>query len=111
MLQRLQGAGTLYPARVGRMSLTACSKQTCGGSQATRPLPPVVVDTSLVNFQHLNALYIPVSFSGGTAAGGESIYSQYPNYHPGSRRRARGYTCVDDVLRAALAYLRGWKVR
>ena len=39
------------------MSLTACSKHTAA-VQVTTPPP----DTALVNFQHLNALYIPVSF-------------------------------------------------
>jgi hypothetical protein len=86
------------------LSLTACSKHA--STPATQPPP---VDTGLVNFAHLDHLYVPVSFPGGVPAGGVYIYSQYPNYTPVDAS-GEGYTCVDDVSRAALAYLRGGKI-
>jgi hypothetical protein len=77
----------------------ACSKSN-GSSTTTPP-----VDTALVNHQHLDQLYTPVVFSDGTHAAGVFIYSQYPDYHP-VEATGEGYTCVDDVSRAALFYLR-----
>ncbi len=85
------------------MSLTACSKHAA--AQSTTP----PADTALVNFQHLNALTVPVVFAGGMRATGVYIYSQYPDYHPVAAT-GEGYTCVDDVSRAALAYLRSGKI-
>ncbi len=65
-------------------------------------------DTSLVNTSHLDYLYTPVTFSDGTNAAGVYIYAEAPDYHlvgaPGE-----GYTCVDDVSRAALVYMRSNK--
>ena len=69
---------------------------------------PVVVpppDEGLVNEQHLDHLYVPVIFSDGTKAGGIYVYSEYPDYHL-VEASGEGYTCVDDVSRAALFYLR-----
>lgn len=77
----------------------ACSKNK-GSSQT---IPPA--DTVLTNHQHLDQLYVPVVFSDGTHAAGVYIYSQYPDYHP-VEASGEGYTCVDDVSRAALFYLR-----
>src|SRR5579863_6445243 len=85
------------------MSLTACSKHA-----AAQSTPPPA-DTALVNFQHLNALTVPVVFAGGMKAAGVYIYSQYPDYHPVDAT-GEGYTCVDDVARAALVYLRSAKI-
>jgi hypothetical protein len=60
---------------------------------------------SLVNTSHLDYLCTPVTFADGTEAAGVYIYAEAPDYHltdaPGE-----GYTCVDDVSRAALVYLR-----
>src|SRR4051812_32009949 len=66
-------------------------------------------DSSLVNLQHLEHLYTPVSFASGTPAAGVYIYSDAPDYHlvPAS---GEGFTCVDDVARAALVYLRSPKL-
>jgi hypothetical protein len=62
-------------------------------------------DTSLVNLSHLDYLYIPIAFPDGTNAAGVYIYADAPDYHltPAS---GEGYTCVDDVSRAVLVYLR-----
>ena len=79
-----------------------CKKQSSGSTV----IPPK--DTSLVNLSHLNYLYVPVTFTDGTNAAGVWIYADAPNYTltPAS---GEGYTCVDDVSRAALVYLRSNK--
>ncbi len=79
-----------------------CKKQSSG----TPVIPPK--DTSLVNLSHLNYLYVPITFIDGTNAAGVWIYADAPNYTltPAS---GEGYTCVDDVSRAALVYLRSSK--
>jgi hypothetical protein len=96
------GAACLY---LLGLSLTACSKHAA----AAEPPPPPTSDTGLVNFGHLNALYVPVAFPGGAQAAGVFIYSQYPNYTPVDAA-GEGFTCVDDVSRAALAYLRSGRI-
>ncbi|HEX4851808.1 MAG TPA: hypothetical protein VFV08_13420, partial [Puia sp.] len=60
---------------------------------------------TLVNFAHLNYLYTPVSFSDGTMAAGIYIYAQAPNYVL-TAATGEGYTCIDDVSRAILVYIR-----
>jgi hypothetical protein len=62
-------------------------------------------DSSLVNLQHLEYLYTPISFPSGTPAAGIYIYADAPDYHL-VPARGEGFTCVDDVARAALVYLR-----
>ncbi len=70
-------------------------------------IPPVIpgADTSLVNESHLDHLYVPVVFQDGTQAAGVYIYSQYPTYDP-VEAGGEGYTCVDDVSRAAIFFAR-----
>ena len=83
--------------------LTACSKKTTS--------PPIVTsppDTGLVNTSHLDHLYTDVIFPGNVHAAGVYIYSEYPDYHP-VEANGEGFTCVDDVSRAALVYLRSSK--
>ncbi len=92
----------LFLFAICSMSLT-CKKQKSASA------PPVSSsDTSLVNLAHLNYLYTPVTFADGTDAAGIYIYAEAPDYRltgaPGE-----GYTCVDDVSRAALVYLRSNK--
>ena len=84
-------------------SLIACSKKI-----GSSPITPPVVDTGLVNTSHLDNLYTPVTFSDGTVAAGVYIYSNYPNY-VNVEATGEGFTCVDDVSRAALVYLRSSK--
>jgi hypothetical protein len=88
----------LFFSAIVCMAVT-CKKQSSG----TPVIPPK--DTSLVNLSHLNYLYVPVTFTDGTNAAGVWIYADAPNYNltPAS---GEGYTCVDDVSRAALVYLR-----
>ncbi|HEV8080749.1 MAG TPA: hypothetical protein VGP43_08560 [Chitinophagaceae bacterium] len=62
-------------------------------------------DSSFVNTKHLDHLYTPITFHDGTKAAGIYIYSEYPDYHLVADND-EGFTCVDDVSRAALVYLR-----
>lgn len=86
---------------VSCMSVT-CKKQTGGATVA----PPK--DSSLVNTAHLDYLTVPITFPDGVNAAGVFIYAEAPDYKltPAS---GEGYTCVDDVSRAALVYLRSSK--
>lgn len=65
-------------------------------------------DSSLVNTAHLDYLFVPVTFTDGTNAAGVYIYADAPDYHL-TGASDEGYTCVDDVSRAALVYLRSSK--
>jgi len=84
-------------------SLTACSKKTNA--------KPIIIptDTGLVNTTHLDYLYTAVTFPDAVHAAGVYIYSQYPDYHF-VEANGEGFTCVDDVSRAALVYLRSNKI-
>jgi hypothetical protein len=82
--------------------LVSCSK---AGSQ---PPPPPATDTGLVNLTHLNYLYTPVTFPNGANAAGVYIYADAPDYHLVGDAD-EGFTCVDDVARATLVYLRSSK--
>ncbi len=67
------------------------------------PIPPV---TSLnwTNDTHLKGLYKLVRMANGIDVGIVGIYADYPSYQPVSAP-GEGFTCVDDVSRAALFYL------
>src|SRR6476646_2110802 len=75
----------------------------CGKPASNQP--PPVINTGLVNTAHLDYLYTPVTFSTGTKAAGVYIYSEAPDYHL-VEASGEGFSCVDDVSRAALVYLR-----
>src|SRR5450631_4520891 len=85
----------------------SCMEASGKKQNSAKPIPTPGY-TSLVNTTHLDYLYIPVTFPDGTNAAGVHIYAEAPDYHfvdaPGE-----GYTCVDDVSRAALVYLRSDK--
>jgi len=85
------------------LSFAACTK-------ATAPAPAVAqtVDSSMVNTAHLDHLYTSLVFPDGTAAAGVYIYSNYPNY-VNVEATGEGFTCLDDVSRATLVYLRSGK--
>jgi hypothetical protein len=91
----------LLVCAVGFMAVT-CKNQSSNNMVA----PPA--DTSLVNTSHLDYLYTPVTFADGTDAAGIYIYAEAPDYHL-TDASGEGYTCVDDVSRAALVYLRSNK--
>lgn len=67
------------------------------------PVPPV---TSLTwtNDSHLKALYATVKMQNGVDVGTVGIYADYPLYRVVSAQ-GEGFTCVDDVSRAAIFYL------
>lgn len=79
----------------------------CNKHNSNAPVIPPS-DTTLINTRHLDYLYTPVTFPGGTNAAGVFIYSEAPDYH-WVADSDEGYTCVDDVARAALVYLRSNK--
>jgi hypothetical protein len=81
--------------------LHACKKQ----NTVTPPVIPVQKDTPFVNLAHLNDLYTPVTFPDGSRSAGIFIYSAYPDYHH-VEAAGEGFTCVDDVSRAILVYIR-----
>ncbi len=65
----------------------------------------IAIDSTLINTTHLDHLYIPLTFGDGVKAAGIYIYSETPDYHL-TGDSDEGFTCVDDVSRAALVYLR-----
>ena len=62
-------------------------------------------DSSLINTKHLDHLYTPITFADGVKAAGIYIYAEAPDYHLVADSD-EGFTCVDDISRAALFYLR-----
>jgi hypothetical protein len=77
---------------------------SCKKKSAT-PGPIQTPDTSMVNLAHLDHLYTSVTFPDGAAAACVYIYSNYPDY-TNVEATGEGFTCVDDVSRATLVYLR-----
>jgi hypothetical protein len=80
--------------------VVACSKPAANQTPS--------IETGLVNTSHLDLLYTPVTFSTGTKAAGIYIYCEAPDYHL-VEAAGEGFTCVDDVARAAQVYLRSSK--
>ena len=85
----------------------SCMAVTCKKQSSVSPVI-APADTSLVNTNHLDYLTIPITFPDGTNTAGVWIYSDAPNYNF-TAASGEGYTCVDDVSRAALVYLRSNK--
>ncbi len=85
----------------------ACMAVTCEKKNSGDATPPPG-ETALVNLTHLDYLYTPVTFSTGTKAAGVYIYAEAPDYHLVADAD-EGYTCVDDVARAAQVYIRSSK--
>ena len=80
---------------------------TCKKQLASVPVIPPN-DISLVNTSHLDYLYTPLTFTTGAGAAGIYIYAEAPDYHLVSAA-GEGFTCVDDVARAAQVYIRSNK--
>ncbi len=80
-------------------TLTSCkeSASNINGSETK--------DSSIVNTHHLDYLTVPVTFPNGTKTSGIYIYAEAPDYHFVTDAD-EGFTCVDDVARAAQVYLR-----
>ena len=81
-----------------------CMAVTCK-KQASPVLVPPPTDTSLVNLTHLNYLYTPITFANASNAAAIYIYAEAPDYRLVGDSD-EGFTCVDDVARAAQVYLR-----
>ena len=81
-----------------------CMAVTCK-KQASPALVPPPTDTSLVNLIHLNYLYTPITFANASNAAAIYIYAEAPDYRLVGDSD-EGFTCVDDVARAAQVYLR-----
>ena len=81
-----------------------CMAVTCK-KQASPVLVPPPTDTSLVNLIHLNYLYTPITFANASNAAAIYIYAEAPDYRLVGDAD-EGFTCVDDVARAAQVYLR-----
>lgn len=90
-------------------SVTGCSKSSSTGNDPVTP--PTngggggTTEPALVNSTHLERLMVPVNFAAGGQATGVYIYSNAPGYTPGEAP-GEGFTCLDDVARAALFYVR-----
>jgi len=82
----------------------SCMSVTCKKQSSGNPVVPPK-DTSLVNTAHLDYLYVPITFPDGTNSAGVWVYADAPDYKL-TTASGEGYTCVDDVSRAALVYLR-----
>lgn len=85
----------------------SCMAVTCKKQNSNNPVSPPK-DTSLVNTSHLDYLYTPLTFSTNVKVAGVYIYSEAPDYRVVADAD-EGFTCVDDVARAALVYLRSSK--
>ena len=90
------------------MLVIGCIACTCKKQNSNNTTTPPPADSSLVNLSHLNYLYTPVTFPDGTSAAGVYIYSNAPNYALADAS-GEGFTCIDDVSRAILVYIRDSK--
>ena len=79
--------------------LVSCSKPS-----TPQPVIQPSVPLGWTNDSHLSGLYLPMTLANGTAVGTIGIYSNYPAYNLVSAQ-GEGFTCVDDVSRAALFYI------
>jgi uncharacterized protein YyaL (SSP411 family) len=88
---------------LGSCSSPDTSKPVVKPVTPVTPVPPV---TSLTwtNDSHLKALYATVKMQNGVDVGTIGIYADYPLYRVVSAP-GEGFTCVDDVSRAAIFYL------
>ena len=79
------------------LSSFSCKKET--------PITPTPVATRQVNTAHLNSLFQTVKLAAnGVEVGTVAIYSEAPDYHLVTDAD-EGFTCVDDVARAAIFWL------
>ncbi len=88
--------------------LVACKKQPATVAPPVIIVPQVpqpLITASILNTAHLQKLTVPVVFGNGDKAEGIYIYADAPNYNP-TIAVGEGYTCVDDVARVVLFYVR-----
>lgn len=72
---------------------------------AAQTIPSKAGTSRYVNLSHLNQLYQTTKLANGTKVGTIAIYSEAPDYRLVTDAD-EGFTCVDDVSRAALFLLR-----
>lgn len=88
------------------LSAAACKKQSGAAPYVPVPVDPVpVIIPSILNTAHLEKLTTHVLFPNGEKAAGIYIYADAPSYAPVTAG-GEGFTCVDDVARGVLFYLR-----
>ncbi len=91
--------------------LAGCKKSEGTVAPPTPPVvPPVIIVPpvtvpGILNTAHLEKLTVPVTFPNGAKALGVYIYADAPNYTP-AFAAGEGFTCVDDVARAAFIHTR-----
>jgi hypothetical protein len=83
----------------------ACKKQAGTVAPPVPIIVPPLITGSILNTAHLEKLTVPIVFPNGDKAEGIYIYADAPNYSP-TPAGGEGFTCVDDVARAVLFYLR-----
>ncbi len=85
---------------------TACKKTNTSVAPVPVVVPPSVVSSaSILNTAHLEKLGVSVVFPNGEKAEGVYVYADAPSYNPVTAG-GEGFTCVDDVARGVLFYLR-----
>jgi len=87
--------------------LVSCSSPDTSKPVVVTPppvIPPPVTSLTWTNDSHLKALYATVKMQNGVEVGTVGIYADYPLYRLVSAP-GEGFTCVDDVSRAAIFYL------
>ena len=97
-------SGTAISFWVVFLCSLACKKQSSTAVPVPVPQPPVIV-SSILNTAHLEKLAVQVVFPNGEKATGIYIYADAPNYTP-VNAGGEGFTCVDDVARGVLFYVR-----
>ncbi len=65
---------------------------------------PMLQAQSFINLSHLNHLYDRLKVANGDTLSVIYIYSEFPDYRP-VEAKGEGVACVDDMTRAAVAYL------
>lgn len=73
---------------------------SCKKDQPVAQIPPTAAER-YVNLSHLDRLYQAVKLANGAEVGTVAIYSEAPDYRLVTDAD-EGFTCVDDVARAAL---------
>ena len=94
---------TFISCLIGLFSI-ACTKKSISLPVVPVIQPPVIVG-SILNSAHLEKLAVQVVFPNGEIGEGIYIYADAPGYTP-VPAGGEGFTCVDDVSREALFYLR-----
>ena len=87
--------------------LVSCSSPDTSKPVVVTPppvIPPPVTSLTWTNDNHLKTLYATVKMQNGVEVGTVGIYANYPLYSVVSAP-GEGFTCVDDVARAAIFYL------